>query len=121
MICFLTLNIEFFNNWQRLSIYYNVSQNGVLKYYNIELIKENIKKILAEGYPVLRDGAITYVLGEDMTSTELNNILSKRIEPMATKEAKAKIFGVDYSEMEKDELKAELTELEKEYWGLNDN
>ncbi len=85
------------------------------------IIKENIKKILAEGYPVLRDGAITYVLGEDMTSTELNNILSKRIEPMATKEAKAKIFGVDYSEMEKDELKAELTELEKEYWGLNDN
>ena len=56
-----------------------------------------------------------------MTSTELNNILSKRIEPMATKEAKAKIFGVDYSEMDKDELKAELTELEKEYWGLNDN
>ena len=38
-----------------------------------------------------------------------------------TKEAKAKIFGVDYSEMDKDELKAELTELEKEYWGLNDN
>ena len=85
------------------------------------IIKENIKKILAEGYPVLRDGAIAYVLGEDMTSTELNNILSKRIEPMATKEAKAKIFGVDYSEMDKDELKAELTELEKEYWGLNDN
>jgi hypothetical protein len=85
------------------------------------IIKENIKKILAEGYPVLRDGAITYVLGEDMTSAELNNILSKRIEPMATKEAKAKIFGVDYSEMDKDELKAELTELEKEYWGLNDN
>lgn len=85
------------------------------------IIKENIKKILTEGYPVLRDGAITYVLGEDMTSAELNNILSKRIEPMATKEAKARIFGVDYSEMEKDELKAELTELEKEYWGLNDN
>jgi hypothetical protein len=85
------------------------------------IIKENIKKILTEGYPVLRDGAITYVLGEDMTSAELNNILSKRIEPMATKEAKAKIFGVDYSEMDKDELKAELTELEKEYWGLNDN
>lgn len=85
------------------------------------IIKENIKKILTEGYPVLRDGAITYVLGEDMTSAELNNILSKRIEPMATKEAKARIFGVDYSEMEKDELRAELTELEKEYWGLNDN
>jgi len=85
------------------------------------IIKENIKKILTEGYPVLRDGSITYVLGEDMTSAELNNILSKRIEPMATKEAKAKIFGIEYSEMEKDEMKAELTELEKEYWGLNDN
>jgi len=85
------------------------------------IIKENIKKILTEAYPVLRDGVKTYVLGEDMTSAELNKILSKIIEPMATKEAKARIFGVNYSEMEKDELDAEINELEKEYWGLNDN
>uniref|UniRef100_UPI00404838B1 glycosyltransferase family 8 protein n=1 Tax=Algoriphagus sp. TaxID=1872435 RepID=UPI00404838B1 len=43
------LNIEFFNNWQRLSIYYNVSQNGVLKYYNIDSIKESVKIIHFDG------------------------------------------------------------------------
>lgn len=84
-------------------------------------IKEDIERIMKEGYPVKREGAIKIVLGEDMTPKELNNILSKRIEPLATKKAKAKIFGFEYSEKEADELNAELTELEREYWGLNEN
>ncbi len=84
------------------------------------LIKKDIERIMKEGYPVLRNGAIVMVAGEDLTSAELNNILSRRIEPLATKKAKAEIFGEGYSEMEKDEMKKELSELEREYWGLVD-
>lgn len=85
-----------------------------------ELIKEDIKKVIKEGYPVIRGGAVVNVLGEDMTPKELNNILSKRIEPLATKKAKAQIFGIEYSKKEDDETKKELNELEREWWGLND-
>lgn len=95
------------------------------EFYNLskrrgELIKEDIQKIMKEGYPIIRNGVVENVLGEDMTPKELNNILSKRVEPLATKRAKAEIFGIEYAEKEDSEAKKELTELEKEWWGLNE-
>jgi hypothetical protein len=67
---------------------------------------------------VKREGNNENVDAEDLTSSELNNILSTVIEPFATKEAKKELFG--YSKKENKKQESSLAPLKKQKWSLVD-
>ena len=83
-----------------------------------EIIKKNVQELIDNGYVVKRDGNNENVDAEDLTSSELNNILSTVIEPFATKEAKKELFG--YSKKENKKQESSLAPLKKQKWSLVD-
>lgn len=82
------------------------------------IIKKNVEELMQNGYVVKREGRNISVAAEDLTSSELNDILSKRIEPFATREAKKKLFG-DYRK-QKEEEGSSLGTLKRQKWSLVD-
>ena len=82
------------------------------------IIKKNIEELMDRGYRVKREGKKVDVSGENLTSKELNEILSNRIEPFATAEAKRKLFG-GKKKTEKEENKT-LGSLKDQKWSLVD-
>lgn len=82
------------------------------------IIKKNIQELMENGYVVKREGRDVNVAAEDLTSSELNDILSKRIEPFATREAKKKLFG-DYRKQKQEEGSG-LGSLKRQNWSLVD-
>jgi len=82
------------------------------------IIKKNVEELMQNGYVVKREGRNISVAAENLTSSELNDILSKRIEPFATREAKKKLFG-DYRK-QKEEEGSSLGSLKRQKWSLVD-
>jgi hypothetical protein len=82
------------------------------------IIKKNVEELMQNGYVVKREGKDISVAAENLTSSELNDILSKRIEPFATRDAKKKLFG-DYRK-EKEQQESSLGSLKSQKWSLVD-
>jgi hypothetical protein len=82
------------------------------------IIKKNVEELMQNGYVIKREGRNINVSADDLTSSELNDILSKRIEPFATREAKKKLFG-DYRK-QKEEEGSSLGSLKRQKWSLVD-
>jgi len=69
-------------------------------------IKEDIEKMMKQGFPVEKDKITTTVSMEDISSKDLNKVLSK-IETAATKEAKKELFGEKPADKEQNKANKE--------------